>query len=156
MLRWSVKPLHLYISTSLLLVLVAGCSKPPKPKLGAAYASGRIQLHFPDRGHFRIDFEPGTPWAQFGPLEGETTEFGSFFALLPKTLDGKTEEQINADALKAASTQGVQTDLMAAGNLMRTVKMEIEEDGRRLAVTDPPANDPDKHPLRGAIFVRGT
>ena len=120
-----------------------------------AYAFGRIQLQFPNRKHFRIDFEPGTKWAQFGPLEGETTEFGNFFALLPKTLNGKSEDEITNESYKLAQTQGIQTDLMAVGNLMRKIKMEIGEGGKSLTVTDPPPKDPDKHPLAGAVLGNG-
>jgi hypothetical protein len=137
------------------LLLTPACSKPEKPKLNSTYVFGQIQLQFPDRKHFKIDFEPNTRWAQLGPLEGETTEFGTFFALLPKTLGGRTEEQITQDSYKLAQQQGIQTDLMAVYNLMRKIKMEIGEEGKTLTVTDPTPKDPDKHPLRGAVFGSG-
>jgi hypothetical protein len=101
---------------------------------------------------FRINFEPGTVWEQFGPLEGETSEFGSMLALYPKTLNGLSEERITQDAFKKASEQGVQVDLMVVNVLMRNVKLDIEKDGDLLRVTDPAPKDPDKHPLAGAIF----
>jgi hypothetical protein len=131
---------------------IAGCAGPPKPKLERGYAWGRIQLEIKSGKRFKITFEPGTPWAQFGPLEGETSEFGAMLALYPKTLDGRSEEGITQDAFKQASEQGIQVDLMAVRNLMRTMKLDIEKDGDVLKVTDPKQNDPDKHPLAGAIF----
>ena len=100
-----------------------------------------------------MSFEPGSRWAQFGPLEGEASLFGNMLALYPKTLGGMTEDQITQDAFKRASEQGVQVDLMAVRNLMRSVKIDIEKDGEVLRVSDPPPKDPDKHPLAGAVFT---
>lgn len=141
-----------FFITCLLLILLFGCAGPPKPKLERGYAWGRIQLEIKPGKKFRINFEPGTPWAQFGPLEGETSEFGSMLALYPKTLDGRSEERITQDAFKQASEQGIQVDLMAVRNLMRNVRLDIERNGDVLKVTDPKPNDPDKHPLAGAVF----
>lgn len=132
--------------------LLWGCLGPPKPKLDRGYAWGRIRLEMKSGKTFRMDFEPGSRWAQFGPLEGETSLFGNMLALYPKTLSGMTEDRITQDAFKLASEQGVQVDLMAVRNLMRNVKMDIEGGGAVLRVTDPPAKDPDKHPLAGAVF----
>ena len=134
------------------VMITAGCAGPPKPKLERGYAWAKIQLEIKPGKRFRINFEPGTSWAQFGPLEGETSEFGSMLALYPRTLSGMTEEQITQDAFKRASEQGAQVDLMAVGVLMRSVKLDIEKDGEVLRVTDPKPKDPDKHPLAGAVF----
>ena len=134
------------------MLLIVGCAGPPKPKLDRGYVWGKIHLEIKPGKHFRINFEPGTPWGQFGPLEGETSEFGSMLALYPKTLNGMTEEQITQDAFKRAAQQGVQLDLMAVGILMRNVKLDIEKDGDVLRVTDPKPDDRDKHPLAGATF----
>lgn len=134
------------------IVIGAGCAGPPKPKLERGYAWARIQLEIKPGKRFRMNFDPTTTWAQFGPLEGETSEFGSMLALYPKTLNGMTEEQITQDAFKRASEQGVQVNLMAVGVLMRNVKLDIEKDGDVLKVTDPSPSDPDKHPLAGAVF----
>jgi hypothetical protein len=133
------------------LGIATGCA-PPKPKLERGYAWAKIQLEIKPGKRFRINFDPSTPWAQFGPLEGETSEFGSMLALYPKTLNGMAEEQITQDAFRRASQQGVQVDLMAVGILMRNVKLDIEKDGEVLRVTDPAPNDKDKHPLAGAVF----
>lgn len=121
-------------------------------KLEYAYVAGRTQLEMKAGMNFKLTFEPGTPWAAFGPLEGETTRQGSFLALLPKTLNGMSEDQITQQAFKLAQEQGQQVDLMAVRVLMKTIKLDIGADGKTLTVTDPPANDPDHHPLAGAKF----
>jgi len=144
--------LRLGILFALAVVAIAAGCAPPKPKLERGYAWAKIQLEIKPGKRFRINFDPNTPWAQFGPLEGGTSEFGKMLALYPKTLNGMTEEQITQDAFKRASQQGVQTDLVAVGVLMRNVKLDIEKDGEVLKVTDPEPKDRDKHPLAGAVF----
>jgi hypothetical protein len=130
-----------------------GCRSVGPTKLDSAYAAGAIRLEILPDKRFRLNFDPATPWSQFGPLEGEVTQYAAFVALLPKTLGGKTEEEITSQAFQDAQQLGKQTDLMAVRVLMTTVKLDVSGDSKRLTVTQPPPKDPDEHPLSGAVLA---
>lgn len=136
-------------------MMVAGCRSSEPPRVESGYVLGRTRIEFPVKGKFKVTFDSAGPWAGFGLLEGETSQSGSLFVLHPKTLNGMTEEQITAQAMKLAQEQGMRTDLEGVRILMKTVQTEIDTEKRTLKVTEPPATDPDKHPFAGATLSSG-
>ncbi len=121
-------------------------------KLEPGYDGGVAQLRFPDAKTFRIDFRAGSGWEGFGALEGETTRYGDTLWLLPKRLGGKTESEINAQAMRDAQQLGKQTDLMAVGRLMVKVELTVSKDAKSLKVVEPKENPREPHPLAGVNF----
>lgn len=139
----------------LVAILAAGCRTAEPPRVQNGYVSGRHRLEFPNKGKFKLTFDAASPWAAFGALEGETSQSGSLFVLHPKMLNGMGEEQIQQQAMKLAQEQGIRTDLEGVRILMKTVQTEIDEQKGTLKVTEPPAADPDKHPLAGVTLSSG-
>jgi len=139
----------------LVAILAASCRTAEPPRVQSDYVSGRTRLEFPAKGKFKITFDAASPWAAFGPLEGETSQSNTLFVLHPKTLNGSTEEQIQQQAMKLAQEQGIRTDLEGVRVLMKTVQTEIDEEKGTLKVTEPASTDPDKHPLAGATLSSG-
>jgi hypothetical protein len=134
------------------LLAWGGCGPVEPPALLPSYAAGQIRLEFPTQKTFRLSYDPASAAAGFGPVEGEVSRYQSFVALHPKTLGGRTEERITQDAFREASQMGKQTDLMLVAKLLEKVEMEASDGAKVLTVTDPAADDPEKHPLAGAAF----
>jgi hypothetical protein len=116
------------LAIATLSTLICGCKKPQDPTISGAFISKgtpatlRLQTD-------RFSLKEGE-----NIIEGECALIGDTLTLIPKTLNGKNENDSEQKALMDAQTIGKVTDMEVLGSIFRNVALKMEQGGKVLAV----------------------